>query len=91
MSALTKEDGVKKSIPVVISMAISLVFAFTHVTIDSGIFAEGWFSQTGPLRTLDRSMLNFKFQTKSQDSLPPPQVVIAAVDEGSLDEFGAWP
>ncbi len=81
----------KKSIPVVISMAISLVFALTHVTIETGMFDEGWFSQTGPLRTLDRSMLNFKFQTNTPETLPPPKVVIAAIDESSLDEFGAWP
>jgi len=72
-------------------MAISLVFALTHVTIDSGMFQEGWFSQTGPLRTLDRSMLNFKFQTHTPESLPAPQVVIAGIDESSLDEFGLWP
>ncbi|MBT6489302.1 MAG: CHASE2 domain-containing protein [Deltaproteobacteria bacterium] len=81
----------KKWIPIIISMVISMIFALTHVTIETGLFQEGWFSQTGPLRTLDRSMLNFKFRSHAQDTLPTPQVVIAGVDESSLDEFGRWP
>ena len=72
-------------------MVISLLFALTHVMIETGMFQDGWLSQTGPLRTLDRSMLDFKFRNRSQDSLPPPQVAIAGIDEASLDEFGRWP
>lgn len=82
----------KRWIPIIISMTISMVFALTHATIElSSSGEDGWFSQTGPLRTLDRSMLNFKFRSHDQGTLPAPQVVIAGVDESSLDEFGRWP
>ena len=81
----------KRSIPLLISMAIALIFVMVHLTIEVGFFQEGGLSQNGIIRVLDRKALDMKFATRSKFDLPPPEVVIAAIDEKSLDRHGLWP
>ena len=81
----------KRSVPLLISMSIALVFVLVHLTIEVNYFSQGVLSQQGFIRALDRKALDHKFATRSGFELPPPEIVIAAIDEKSLDRHGLWP
>src|SRR5690606_23148147 len=34
---------------------------------------------------------DLKFQSLQGENLPPPQVIVAAIDEKGVDRFGLWP
>ncbi|MEE2961140.1 MAG: CHASE2 domain-containing protein [Myxococcota bacterium] len=77
--------------PILLSTGISLIFVFIHIVIEAGVFHTGWLSQNSPLRLLERKALDFKFASQSKKNLPMPQVVVAGIDEKSIDKYGLWP
>ncbi len=77
--------------PLRISMFIALVFVVAHFVIDTGFFEHGFFSRKGYLRSLDLKLLDSKFQYAALDESPDPQVVVAAIDEESIEKYGLFP
>ena len=77
--------------PLRISMFIALVFVVAHFIIDTGFFEFGLFSRKGYLRSLDLKLLDTKFQYAALEDPPEPQVVIAAIDEESIEKYGLFP
>ncbi len=74
-----------------IAFGIALCFALGHLVIELGWFERGVLSKNGLLRVLDRKALDLKFSGRDTEELPLPQVVIAAIDEKSIEQFGLWP
>jgi adenylate cyclase len=81
----------KQFASVIISLTIAATFVVIHVTIESGVFEHGPLSKKGLIHLLDLKSLDLKFQTRTLDDLPPPQVIIAAIDEKGVEQFGLWP
>ena len=81
----------KRWIPLLISMTIAGLFAAAHLIIEMSLIEEGALSPSGILRRLDREALDFKFRSRSDDKLPEAQVIIAGIDEKSIQRFGLWP
>lgn len=77
--------------PLRISMGIALIFAVSHFIIDTGVFEFGFFSRKGYLRSLDLKLLDSKFQYAALETPPKPRVVIAAIDEESIEKYGLFP
>ncbi|MEL6544573.1 MAG: CHASE2 domain-containing protein, partial [Myxococcota bacterium] len=77
--------------PLRISMFIALVFVVTHVIIDIGVFEFGALSRKGYLRGLDLKLLDTKFEYAALEDPPEPKVVIAAIDEESIEKYGLFP
>ena len=82
---------VKRVTPMRVSLAIALLFAGVHFTIESEFFEEGPFSKKGLIHLMDLKSLDLKFQGRNTDNLPPPKVVIAAIDEKGVERYGLWP
>ncbi|HET6346590.1 MAG TPA: adenylate/guanylate cyclase domain-containing protein, partial [Myxococcota bacterium] len=40
---------------------------------------------------MDLKSLDMKFQRRPPDDLPPPKVVVAAIDEKGVERYGLWP
>lgn len=74
-----------------ISMVIAFIFAGMHFYTEADPSEYGFLSQKGFLRLLDLKALDIKFQGRKIDPLPEPKVVIAAIDEKSVDHYGLWP
>ena len=74
-----------------IAVAVGLLFALMHFVIESEFFEEGPLSKKGLIHLMDLKTLDLKFQSRKDLVLPPPQVVIAAIDEKSVERFGLWP
>ena len=68
-----------------------VIFSLVHLRIDTNPNLDDTLSSYGPIRELDRSALDFKFNNQSSDELPEPQVVIASIDEKSVEKYGLWP
>ena len=68
-----------------------VVFSLVHLKIEIDPDTDSTLSSYGPIRELDRSALDFKFNNQSADELPEPQVVIASIDEKSVEKYGLWP
>ncbi|MEZ4273363.1 MAG: CHASE2 domain-containing protein [Myxococcota bacterium] len=81
----------KRITPLRIALAIALVFCITHVLIEGGNINSGPLSKRGLIHLLDLKALDTKIRNVPTDNLPPPQVVIAAIDEKSVERFGLWP
>ena len=74
-----------------VAIAVSLLFVIVHLTIESDAFRDGPLSKNGFVHLMDLKALDLKFTQRSVAALPPPKVVIAAIDERSVDRFGLWP
>ncbi len=72
-----------------ISIFISLFFLLAHLALESDYFQTGFFSKSGFLYRLEYGALDTKFQSRKVPF--DPQVVVAAVDEKSIEKFGLWP
>ena len=81
----------KKLTPYLISLTMVVIFSLVHLRIDTNPNLDDTLSSYGPIRELDRSALDFKFNNQSADELPEPQVVIASIDEKSVEKYGLWP
>ena len=81
----------KRWIPLLIAMTIAGLFAASHLIIEMSLIEEGALSPSGILRRLDREALDFKFRSRSGDERPEPQVIIAGIDEKSIQRYGLWP
>ena len=81
----------KKLTPYLISLTMVVIFSLVHLRIDTNPNLDDTLSSYGPIRELDRSALDFKFNNQSSDELPEPQVVIASIDEKSVEKYGLWP
>lgn len=77
--------------PLRIALAIAFLFVVFHVTVEVGAFEFGLLSRKGYLRTLDLKMLDTKFLSTNKEDVPHPQVVVAAIDEESIERFGRYP
>ena len=74
-----------------ISLSIAVVFALVHFIIESEFFEHGPLSKKGLIHLLDLKALDIKMETYKREDLPEPQVVIAAIDEKSVERYGLWP
>ncbi len=81
----------KSVAPLLISLTVAILFVVMHVIIETGFFEFGPLSKRGLIHLLDLKSLDLKFQTRELDELPEPKVVIAAIDEKSVERFGLWP
>ncbi|MEL6760099.1 MAG: CHASE2 domain-containing protein, partial [Myxococcota bacterium] len=77
--------------PLRIAMIVALGFVAVHLVIEIGVFEFGIVSKKGFLRLLDRKLLDLKFANAPLDDVPPSRVVIAAIDEDSIEEYGLFP
>ena len=77
--------------PLRIALLVALSFVVIHLVIAACSFEFGLLSRKGFLRLLDRKLLDLKFASAPQEGLPPPRVVIAAIDEDSIEEYGLFP
>ncbi|MEO1483999.1 MAG: CHASE2 domain-containing protein, partial [Myxococcota bacterium] len=77
--------------PLRLSLGIALIFVVAHLVIEAGTFEFGVLSRKGYLRTLDLKLLDTKFSQASRVDLPEPKVVVAAIDEESIERFGRFP
>ena len=81
----------KKLTPYLISLATVLVFSVMHIRIESTADHDAPLSSYGPIRELDRSVLDFKFRNQFMGEVPEPQVVVAGIDEKAIEKYGQWP
>ncbi len=81
----------KKHAPLLIALGTALVFSTAHMIIEGGMFEHGPLSQKGLIHLLDLKSLDIKFASRKTDDLPPPKVVIAAIDEKGVERYGLWP
>lgn len=73
-----------------ISVLVAMVFVVGHVLIEANMRGGGFFSERGFLFRLEYAMLDQKFQWRG-NTLFEPQVVIAKMDETSVDRYGLLP
>ena len=89
--------NLRRVTPLRLAVTIALVFIVVHVTIELGQFKTGPLSRRGFISLLDYKSLDLKFlsratpHTNVSKVVAPPAVVIAAVDEKSIDKYGLWP
>lgn len=77
--------------PLRIAMIIAVAFCSVHFMIESDLFENGPLSKRGLIQLLDLKALDLKFQNRSVENLPEARVVIAAIDEKSVEAYGLWP
>ncbi len=77
--------------PLRLAVTIALVFIAVHVVIELNRFQSGPLSRKGIIRVLDFKSLDLKFLSRTKPVTTDPKVVIAAVDEKSIDRYGLWP
>lgn len=78
--------------PVRIALVIALVFCAIHFTIEiSRPGATGPLSRNGFIRLLDLKSLDTKFLNRGRPDVVDPKVVVAAVDEKSIERYGLFP
>lgn len=81
----------KRTGPLAIALGIALLVSMLHVTAEAQWFSSGFLSRYGFLHQLDLRLLDLKFRNRPEGDLPLPEVVVAAIDEKSVDRFGLWP
>lgn len=81
----------KRVTPLRISLSIAVFFSMVHFVIENDTFQQGPLSQKGFLHQLDLKALDLKFHNRTIDQFPDPKVVIGAIDEKGVEEFGLWP
>jgi len=91
LSKLSIVNFAKRAAPMLISVGIAMIFVAAHLIIELGVFENGPLSKKGLIHLLDLKSLDLKFAGRPVDQLPEPQVVVAAIDDKSLKEFGLWP
>lgn len=81
----------KRHAVMLIAVSIALLFVFFHLIVEAETFEFGPLSKKGFVHLLDLKSLDIKFTSRPSDNLPEPKVVIAAIDEKSVERFGLWP
>ena len=71
-------------------MLVALVFLLGHVAVEARTDSKGFFSKEGFLFKMEYAALDAKMQARGNLPLDP-KVVVAKVDEKSIDRFGLWP
>ena len=71
-------------------MIVALVFIVGHVVIETNSSGHGFFSENGFLFAMEFAALDAKMQARGNIPLDP-KVVVAKVDEKSIDRYGLWP
>ncbi len=78
--------------PLRIALVIALLFCIIHATIElSAPNATGPLSRNGFIRLLDLKSLDLKFHARGRPVTTDPKVVVAAVDEKSIERYGLFP
>jgi adenylate cyclase len=91
---LTKTSHIIRSLftltPLRIGLSVAVLVSTCHFLIEGMYFSEGLLSSSGFIRSLDLKWLDSKFRTRDFEA-PPPRVVVAAIDEESVERYGLWP
>lgn len=93
-TAVVKIPGwafLRRVTPLRIAVVIALLFATADFCIEMRWFSKGPLSPSGFIRLLDAKALDLKFMTRGETNKRAPNVVIAGLDEKSMERFGLWP
>ncbi len=77
--------------PLRIALTIAFAFCLLHFCIEQNLFRSGPLSQSGFMRLLDLKSLDLKFNARGKPDVGEPKVVVAAIDEKSVERHGLWP
>ncbi|MEZ0312841.1 MAG: CHASE2 domain-containing protein [Myxococcota bacterium] len=77
--------------PLRIALVIALAFCAMHFAIELSLFSTGPLSRSGFIRLLDLKSLDLKFLSRGKPDNIVPKVVVAAVDEKSIERYGLFP
>lgn len=77
--------------PLRIALTIAFAFCLLHFCTEQNLFRSGPLSQSGFMRLLDLKSLDLKFNARGKPEVGEPKVVVAAIDEKSVERHGLWP